>query len=98
MSVYAVTYVYAPDSVAARDRARPAHRDHLQALCADGAVLVSGPLPATDDEPDGALIVVTAPSAAEADALLGTDPFRREGLVAEVSVREWVPVIGGFAG
>ena len=98
MSVYAVTYVYAADSTAARDRARPAHRDHLQALRADGAVLVSGPLPATDGEPDGALIVVSAPSAAEATALLDTDPFRREGLVAEMSVREWVPVIGGFEG
>ena len=96
MSVYAVTYVYAPDSVAARDRVRPAHRDHLQALRAGGAVLVSGPLPATDEEPDGALIVVDAPSAAAATALLDADPFRREGLVAEVWVREWVPVIGGF--
>ncbi|WP_407317928.1 YciI family protein [Isoptericola halotolerans] len=97
MSVYAVTYVYAADSGTARDRARPAHRDHLQELRTEGAVLVSGPLPATDGEPDGALIVMSAPSAAEAIALLDADPFRRTGLVAEVSVREWVPVIGGFA-
>jgi uncharacterized protein len=96
MNVYAITYVYARDSGVARDRVRPAHREHLEALCADGAVLVSGPLPATDDAPDGALIVVRAPSAGAATALLDTDPFRREGLVAEVSVREWVPVIGGF--
>ena len=79
------------------DEGLAAHRDHLQALRAGGAVLVSGPLPATDEEPDGALIVVDAPSAAAATALLDADPFRREGLVAEVSVREWVPVIGGFA-
>ncbi|MCK0115770.1 hypothetical protein BCE75_11371 [Isoptericola sp. CG 20/1183] len=97
MNVYAVTYVYAPGSASARDRVRPAHRDHLQALCAEGAVLVSGPLPATDQEPDGALIVVRAPSATAATELLDTDPFRREGLVAAVGVRAWVPVIGGFA-
>ncbi|WP_277210474.1 YciI family protein [Isoptericola croceus] len=97
MTVYAVTYDYAADSTAARDRVRPAHRDHLQALRAEGSVLVSGPLPATDTDPDGALIVVAASSASAATALLDDDPFRREGLVARVSVREWVPVIGGFA-
>jgi uncharacterized protein len=97
MTVYAVTYVYAADSSSLRDRFRPEHRDYLQARCAAGSVLAAGPLPATGDEPDGALIVVTAPSVAAASALLDDDPFRREELVARVAVREWTPVIGTLA-
>lgn len=98
MAVFAVTDVYAPDSSAARDATRAEHRAYLSSLHEEGTVLVSGPLPASDGAPDGALIVVQAPSAGDAVALLDADPFRREGLVAQRSVREWVPVIGGFAG
>lgn len=97
MTVYAVTYVYAADSSAVRDRFRPEHRDYLRALCSAGSVVTAGPLPATDDEPDGALIVVVAASAASAAALLDDDPFRREDVVAQVTVREWVPAIGALA-
>jgi uncharacterized protein len=97
MAVFAVTYVYAPDSAAARDAARADHRAFLADLVAAGRVLVSGPLPATDDAPDGALLVVEAPSVDDAVALLDDDPFRREGLVAQRTAREWVPVTGGFA-
>lgn len=97
MAVFAVTYVYAPDSSTTRDAVRSEHRTFLSALHAEGKVLVSGPLPADDGAPDGALIVVEAPSAAGAVALLDNDPFRREDVVAQRTAREWVPVIGGFA-
>ncbi|GAA1984939.1 YciI family protein [Isoptericola halotolerans] len=97
MKTYAVTYDYAPGSAAARDRVRPAHRELLGTLRTAGSVLVSGPLPATDEHPDGALIVVTAPSEQAATTLLDGDPFRLEGLVDRLTVREWVPVIGGFS-
>ena len=97
MAVFAVTYVYAPDSSTTRDAVRAEHREFLSALNAEGRVLVSGPLPAHDDAPDGALIVVEAPTAADAIALLDDDPFRRENVVAQRIPREWVPVIGGFA-
>src|SRR5262245_62002794 len=97
MAVFAVTYVYAPDSSTERDAVRAEHRTFLSALHAEGKVLVSGPLPAHDDAPDGALIVVEAPSAADAITLLDDDPFRRADLVAQRTAREWVPVTGGFA-
>lgn len=97
MTVYAVTYDYAADSTTARDRVRPAHRQFLQQLCSAGSVLAAGPLPADGDDPDGALIVVDAPSADAVHTVLADDPFRVEGLVARITVREWAPVIGRFA-
>jgi uncharacterized protein YciI len=42
--------------------------------------------------------VVEADDVERALAVLDDDPFRREGLVVERAAREWVPVIGGFAG
>jgi uncharacterized protein YciI len=97
MAVFVVTYVYAPDSAARRDAVRPEHREFLRGLHAQGRVRLSGPLPATGEQPDGALIVVEADDADAALALLDTDPFRREGLVGTRTARELVPVIGGFA-
>ncbi|MFP3712073.1 YciI family protein [Puerhibacterium sp. TATVAM-FAB25] len=98
MAVFVVTYVYAPDSAARRDVVRPEHREFLRGLHAEGRLRLSGPLPATGDQPDGALIVVEADDADGALALLDADPFRREGLVGTRTARELVPVIGGFAG
>ncbi|PZR51920.1 hypothetical protein DNL40_13955 [Xylanimonas oleitrophica] len=97
MAVFAVTYVYAPDSSSARDAVRPEHREFLTELHRRGTLHVSGPLPAADGAPDGALIVVEADDAATALALLDDDPFRREGLVTTRTAREWVPAVGGFS-
>jgi uncharacterized protein len=97
MATFAVTYVYSSDT-ARLDAVRPEHRAFLGDLNARGVVRVSGPLPATQYAPAGALIVVEADDVERALAVLDDDPFRREGLVVEHAVREWVPVIGGFAG
>jgi uncharacterized protein YciI len=98
MAVFVVTYVYAPDSAERRDAVRPEHREFLRGLHAQGRLLLSGPLPAAGGEADGALIVVEADDAEGALALLDVDPFRREGLVGTRTAREFVPVVGGFAG
>jgi uncharacterized protein YciI len=99
MAVFAVTYVYVADADRL-DAVRPEHRAFLRDLHELGALLVSGPLPATSDgAPGGALLVVEVsgedPTAAL--TLLDADPMRRAGLVADRSAREWRPVIGGFA-
>jgi uncharacterized protein YciI len=96
MATFAVTYVYSTDT-ARLDAVRPDHRAFLGELCARGVVRVSGPLPATQDAPAGALLVVDADDVGAALAALDDDPFRSEGLVVERAAREWVPVIGGFA-
>ncbi|AEG44240.1 YciI family protein [Isoptericola variabilis] len=96
MATFAVTYVYSSDTDRL-DAVRADHRAYLRALHERGVVRVSGPLPATDGAPAGALLVVEADDVTGALRALDDDPFRREGLVVERSAREWVPVIGGFA-
>ena len=85
MPIYAVTYVYSPDTDAL-DRLRPEHRAFL--ADADG-VLLSGP---TDD--NGALIIWEAKSAAEVEEVLDEDPFWSADLITERAVVGWSPVIG----
>ncbi|MBD5787341.1 hypothetical protein IF650_14290 [Cellulosimicrobium terreum] len=96
MPIHAVTYVYA-DRPADLDAVRPEHRAFLRGLHAQGTLLASGPLPATQDAPGGALIVLDAESVAAAGDVLDADPFARAGLVAERTVRPWSPVIGDWA-
>lgn len=90
MAVFAVTYLYDARD-ADRDVLRPDHRAFLRRLNEAGALLASGPW--TDGDA-GALLVVRAEDAQGASALLAQDPFQRAGLVADVTVRGWNPVIG----
>ncbi|MEV0848342.1 YciI family protein [Streptomyces sp. NPDC049954] len=95
MAVFAVFYTYT-DNSAGRDETRPAHRAYLTELAEKGVNLVSGPL--AGGPQDGALLLLRAASAEEARAHTEQDPFRLEGLVAEVRVEEWKPVNGPLAG
>jgi uncharacterized protein YciI len=99
MAAFAVTYVYASEPERL-DAVRPAHRAFLGSLFDAGRLVVSGPLPAVDDAPRGALIILDVPDADvdAAAALLDDDPYRREGLIATRTVREWEPVIGSLRG
>jgi uncharacterized protein len=92
MSIFAVSYTYS-DDVATRDEVRPAHRDFLRGLNAEGVVRASGPV----DGGIGALVVVEAESADDALRILDADPFEVRGVIAERSVRQWDVVIGGLA-
>jgi uncharacterized protein YciI len=94
MTVFAVQYRY-DDRTERRDEVRPEHRAFLADRLADGSLLASGPY-AGDGAP-GALLIVSAGSAAEVDQLLDADPFVREGIVADRAVREWTPVFGPWA-
>ena len=69
MSIFAVHYTYSDDT-AARDEHRPAHREFLTALAAEGVVLLSGPYAAVDEAPDAALLLLRGESAAELVELL----------------------------
>ena len=65
---------------------RPAHREYLQRLLAEGKLHESGPW--VDDS--GALIVYEAADVAEARALLAADPYSRTaGIIAGVELKEW---------
>jgi len=94
MTTYAVTYVYSDDS-AARDTHRPAHRAFLGGLYAAGILLASGPV--SDDEMQGALLILQGESAEAVGRILDADPFAQQELVAARAVTEWTVVFGPWA-
>lgn len=88
MPTYVVEYRYVPRPSDLAEH-RGEHRAFLRALLDGGSLVASGPLP----QAGGALLILRADDEAAALALLDADPFRREGLIADRSAREWDPVL-----
>ncbi len=96
---YAITGIDAPGSLDARMAARPDHLARLQALQAEGRLLLAGPFPAIDS-PDpgpagfsGSLIVAEFADLATAQAWADADPYRHAGVYATVEVRPFKKVL-----
>lgn len=87
MPTYAREIAFDPTD-AAVEAARPAHRAHLAELFERGALRMSGPLASGD----GALLVYDATDEAAARALVDADPYTQQGVVREVSLREWITI------
>lgn len=87
MPVFAVRYHYINDEPGL-DKHRPAHREFLAGLIADGTLRASGPF-ALDGGMRGALLVLRGKSAGAIRARLAGDPFATAGLISETLVREW---------
>lgn len=99
MMWYALMGEDAPGSLPARLAARGEHLERLQALHAEGRILIAGPCPAIDS-PDpgpagfvGSLIVAEFPSQAEAERWFAEDPYVREGVYARTTVRPFKKVL-----
>jgi uncharacterized protein YciI len=81
-----------PDSLPARKRARPAHLARVEALLAEGRLLLAGPRPAIDAEDPGpagflgSLIVAEFDSLEDARAWADADPYVAAGVYASVEV------------
>lgn len=89
--MYAIVCFDRPDSAALRDAHRAAHQEFLKLN--SGKILFGGPLKNAADGPStGALIVVDCATRAEAEALIGADPFYRGGVYESVSVRAFKQV------
>lgn len=87
MFVVELAFTSAPERLAAR----PAHREALGRLHAEGKLFAAGPW--ADDQ--GALLVFTVGRADEIEAILEADPYYRRTPGVEVrGVREWAPVVG----
>lgn len=69
--------------------ARPAHRELLGRLQADGALLASGPWP--DDS--GAMLIFRTDRAG-LDEIIAADPYYAAAGVTISSIREWHPIAG----
>lgn len=81
-----------PNSLPLRMAARPAHLERLQALQAEGRLVLAGPYPAIDSESPGeagftgSLIVAQFDSLEAATAWANDDPYRQGGIYAKVTV------------
>jgi uncharacterized protein YciI len=91
--LYAIVGDDAPGSLDARLAARPAHVARLQALQAEGRLVLAGPFPAIDS-PDpgpagfsGSLIVAEFESLEAAQRWADGDPYLAAGVYARVTVR-----------
>ena len=97
--LYAILAKDRPHSLAARLQARPAHLERLQALQADGRLILAGPHPAIDSPDPGAagftgsLIVAEFPDLETAQAWADADPYVAAGVYAEVLVKPFKQVL-----
>jgi uncharacterized protein len=87
------------DSLAARLSARPAHLTRLEALQAQGRLLLAGPHPAIDAEDpgpagfSGSLIVAEFASIDDAKAWAEADPYVSTGVYERVEVKPFRKVL-----
>ena len=96
---YAVVSEDIEDSLALRQSARPEHLARLQALKAEGRLLLAGPFPGVDSEQpgtagfSGSLIVAEFASLADAQAWADADPYVAAGVYARVAVKPFLKVL-----
>jgi uncharacterized protein YciI len=71
-----------------------AHASFMDALEADGFVVLAGPL----DSMDEALIIVRADSPREVENRLAADPWTLTGMLKTTKIAEWTLRIGSLPG
>ena len=92
MPVYVVTYEHPDES--GWQRHLMAHVDWLQDRLKDGSLLASGPF--SGDTLKSALLLMTAPDRQSVVDLIAGDPFAEQGLIENMTIREWDPIFGVF--
>lgn len=92
MPLYVVTYDH-PNEAGWGRHVMP-HVAWLQDRLADGSLLASGPF--GGEVPRSALLIMSAPDRQALDRLIACDPFSTEGLIENMTVREWDPIFGAF--
>ena len=97
--LYAIIAEDVTSSLDARLASRPAHLERLEALKAQGRIVLAGPHPAIDSEEPGeagftgSLIVAEFESQKEASAWADTDPYVIAGVYARVTVKPFKKVL-----
>lgn len=97
--LYAIISEDHPGSLKLRLAARPAHLERLQALQAEGRLLLAGPHPAIDSTDPGeagftgSLVVAEFPSLDDAQTWADADPYITAGVYAQVTVKPFKKVL-----
>ncbi|MFY9329837.1 MAG: YciI family protein [Georgfuchsia sp.] len=82
-----------PDSLELRQKGRPAHLARIEALQAQGRLVLAGPFPAIDSPNPGpagflgSMIVADFGSQAEAETWFKADPYVELGVFQQTSIR-----------
>ena len=96
---YAVISQDVDNSLPLRASARADHLARLQALVAEGRVLIAGPHPAIDGEEPGeagftgSLVVADFPSLEDAQAWADADPYVAAGVYEKVVVKPFKRIL-----
>ncbi|MDN3558588.1 YciI family protein [Vreelandella neptunia] len=97
--LYAIMSEDVPNSLERRLAARPDHLARLEALRAEGRVVLAGPHPAIDAENpgdagfSGSLVVAEFGSLEDAQAWADADPYMIAGVYAKVIVKPFKKVM-----
>ena len=97
--LYAIISEDQPGSLEQRLATRPDHLERLQALQAEGRLLLAGPHPAIDSTDPGnagftgSLVVAEFPSLDDAQAWADADPYITAGVYAQVTVKPFKKVL-----
>lgn len=97
MPYYAIFCEDNPNTLELRRSVRPAHLTRLQALQAEGRLLLAGPLLGQDTapehaHPEGSLIIAAFNSHAEANAWASADPYTTAGVYARITIKHFKQV------
>ncbi len=96
--LYALICDDVPGSLPLRKQARPAHLERLQALQADGRLVLAGPFPSVESEDpgdagfSGSLIVAEFESYDAARQWASEDPYTLAGVYAQVTIKPFKQV------
>lgn len=97
--LYAIIAQDKENTLQQRLAARPAHLERLQALQADGRLLLAGPHPAIDSEDpgpagfSGSLIVAEFASQQDAQIWANADPYVEAGVYSQVTIKPFKKVL-----
>lgn len=67
---------------------------HLAYLESTGCVTLAGPMKNVQGDMCGSMIVLDVPDLAAAESWAANDPYAKAGLFENVTLREWVRVVG----
>ena len=90
MPYFALQYDVVEDFVDKRTPYRPAHLQEVREANGRGELVMAGALA----DPAGALLVFRAADKSVAENFANNDPYVKEGLVKNWTVRPWTVVIG----